>query len=687
MQKFLMVFFLVLFSGSILAIPAPAINVTFHVNSSTVEGFTDSTDIIQIRGEVGGSNALLKWNNQSVVCPNFEGDYWQVTIPFPDSTIGDLVKWKIGATRTDIDGNVSDFWEAGGNREFVVPATDTVLGLAYISNDWDPPYTPSDSIDVYFRVNMLTNAGFKPATQILSLVGGFPSPTGQNNMWSPGTYRLVRETATSNYWGYHLKLAQSSDHYPGDAGGRVTVDTVLYRFAIGTDWGNNENLAGKYIKNKNGSNNENRVTQVYHDTTLAWKYWNDVAPGKAGSDSVNILFRADLTNAINDQGFSIGDTVLVRWGYNNTAVFGEDTLVNEFGGNYYSVQIKAREIGLNKDIAYQYYVMVNGVPDREIYYDFNDPNQTTQEKRKILVPAVKPELLTVNDDVNSISDPHRMPKFRNNDKLSNDVTVNWEVDLRPAFFQVKLKGSTLEDIQGDFDVAPGEEDSILVWGVWMNGPAVGGWSNPEGTDWGADLRANLLKKLYDDATNGDVTAGDSIFTRQVFYSPDSNDIAGQIYKFGIYGGDNEAGSQGYGNNHLANIDDAQSTFTIHTQFGSINPNFYTAWDFDLGQVSAIEDLSGIVIRRPDLKANYPNPFNPATTLTFELPRQMEVKLVIYNVLGQKVYTVLDGMQRAGIHQVLWNGIDESGRPVSSGVYFYQMKTENFEKTLKMVLVK
>ena len=685
MQKLCTLIFLMIFSAGMMY--AQNVNVTFHVNSSTVEGFTDSTEVIQIRGEINGDQSILKWNNQSVVCPNVSGDYWKVTIAIPNTFVGQLVSWKIGATRTDLDGNVSDFWESGGNRTFVLPAVDTVLGMAYVSHSYDPPYTPSDSFDVYFRINMSTYPGFNPASQILSLVGGFPSPTGQPNMWSPGTYRLTRESSTSSYWGYHLKLAQTSNNYPGDAGGKMTLDTVLYRFLIGTDWNNSENLGGKYILNGNGSPNENRITQVYHDTTLAWKYWNDVAPGKAGKDSVNVLFRADLTNAINEKGFEIGDTLLVRWGYNVTAAFGEDTLINDFGTNYYSKTVKARDIGLNKDIAYQYYLMVNGVADREIYYDFNDTNQPTQEKRKVHVPAVKPEQVDAIDDVNSISDPHRMPRFRNNSKLTDSVTVNWEVDLRPAYYQVKLHGSTLTDIQGTLNVGPGQEDSIFVWGVWMNGPAVGGWSNPDGTDWGVDLRTNLLKKLWDDGTNGDLMANDSVYTRQVFYSPDSNDIAGQIYKFGINGGDNEAGSQGYGNNHVANIGLSPHPYTIHTQFGSINPIFYTAWDFDLEQVSNVDDQSGIVIRRPELKGNYPNPFNPSTTLIFELPHQMKVQLVIYNVVGQKVCTLLNGIQRAGLHQVIWSGKDDLGRPISSGIYFYKMTTENYTKTLKMVLIK
>ncbi len=60
------------------------------------------------------------------------------------------------------------------------------------------------------------------------------------------------------------------------------------------------------------------------------------------------------------------------------------------------------------------------------------------------------------------------------------------MDLRPAIYQV-LPGDTLNDIQGAFNITPAGMDSILGWGVWMNGPAVGGWGNPGGDDWGISL--------------------------------------------------------------------------------------------------------------------------------------------------------------------------------------------------------
>jgi hypothetical protein len=399
-----------------------------------------------------------------------------------------------------------------------------------------------------------------------------------------------------------------------------------------------------------------------------------------------------MTNAIAKKGFTPGDSLVVRWGYDGSSIRQDAEMTNEFGTDFYSVTGDAENVTLGEKLVYQYYLIPEGRDEeREIYYDFNDPDQDTQERRKITLPASKPaSTFEINDVVNSDVDARRQPTFRNSSPLTKDVLVTWEVDLRPAYYQVKLGGDTLLDIQGTINVGPAQLDSIFTWGVWMQGPAVGGWSNPQGADWGPDLRLNLDKKMYDDGSNGDVASGDSIYTRQVQYygDPDSNDVIGQVYKFGIYGGDNEGGKGGFGNNHVANIDDAQPNFTIHTQFGSINPPFYSSWDFDNRVPTDVEDIEeAIVIRDPNLRENYPNPFNPTTTLTFELPKQMKVQLVVYDVLGRKVTELINGVQRQGIHKVVWNGADSHGRPVSSGVYFYRMITDNYVRTLKMTLMR
>ncbi|MFC1556442.1 fibronectin type III domain-containing protein [candidate division KSB1 bacterium] len=88
-----------------------------------------------------------------------------------------------------------------------------------------------------------------------------------------------------------------------------------------------------------------------------------------------------------------------------------------------------------------------------------------------------------------------------------------------------------------------------------------------------------------------------------------------------------------------------------------------------------------------LHENYPNPFNPETTIKFELPKQDRVRLIIYNVLGQQVKALLDTEKEAGFHDITWDGTDDFGRLAASGVYFYRIASGSFVQTKKMLLIK
>ena len=84
--------------------------------------------------------------------------------------------------------------------------------------------------------------------------------------------------------------------------------------------------------------------------------------------------------------------------------------------------------------------------------------------------------------------------------------------------------------------------------------------------------------------------------------------------------------------------------------------------------------------------NFPNPFNPATTITYSIKSNGHTNLTIYNTLGQMVRTLVDTPQPAGVHKVQWNGCDEEGRQVASGVYFYRLNAGSFTQTRRMLLV-
>lgn len=88
-----------------------------------------------------------------------------------------------------------------------------------------------------------------------------------------------------------------------------------------------------------------------------------------------------------------------------------------------------------------------------------------------------------------------------------------------------------------------------------------------------------------------------------------------------------------------------------------------------------------------LEQNKPNPFNPETSIDFAIPRSGHVSIEIFNTLGQKVKTLVDEPLTAGVKRVRWDGHDDRGKEVASGVYFYRMTVNDFTQSKKMLLLK
>jgi choice-of-anchor B domain-containing protein len=89
----------------------------------------------------------------------------------------------------------------------------------------------------------------------------------------------------------------------------------------------------------------------------------------------------------------------------------------------------------------------------------------------------------------------------------------------------------------------------------------------------------------------------------------------------------------------------------------------------------------------EIYPNYPNPFNPSTTIKFDLAKNQLIQLNIYNILGQKVRSLYSGLKAAGQHEFLWNGNNDIGQTVSSGIYFYRLITANKILTHRMIFIK
>jgi len=119
-------------------------------------------------------------------------------------------------------------------------------------------------------------------------------------------------------------------------------------------------------------------------------------------------------------------------------------------------------------------------------------------------------------------------------------------------------------------------------------------------------------------------------------------------------------------------------------------SFQTAdgsWGVDT-QVSYANAVSPTSVpARTRLLGNFPNPFNPVTEIRFDLSSRTVVELGVYNVSGQRVRGLLSGARSAGTHAVVWDGRDESGTPVSSGVYFYRLSAGKYTEAKRMTLVR
>ena len=96
----------------------------------------------------------------------------------------------------------------------------------------------------------------------------------------------------------------------------------------------------------------------------------------------------------------------------------------------------------------------------------------------------------------------------------------------------------------------------------------------------------------------------------------------------------------------------------------------------------IREQELIIPRHFMLMQNYPNPFNPTTTITFSLPKQQHVTLMIYNLLGREVHTLVDEQSQAGMHTVTFDASE-----LSSGIYFYRLQAGDYSESKRMMLLK
>jgi hypothetical protein len=185
-----------------------------------------------------------------------------------------------------------------------------------------------------------------------------------------------------------------------------------------------------------------------------------------------------------------------------------------------------------------------------------------------------------------------------------------------------------------------------------------------------------------------VGSGGSIYVRN-----SSRTDTAQLY---ISSSTNLAGSveKSYPINVVAIINQYSSAATVYNNGYEIEPSDTSNIIHTPGTVptSIISGKQGIP-QAFELSNNYPNPFNPSTTISFGLPSQSHVTVKVYSILGQEVATLMDGVQEAGYHNAVWNGHNNSGVQAASGVYLLRVMAQStsgnssFTQVRKMLLLK
>jgi hypothetical protein len=209
--------------------------------------------------------------------------------------------------------------------------------------------------------------------------------------------------------------------------------------------------------------------------------------------------------------------------------------------------------------------------------------------------------------------------------------------------------------------------------------------NPTSNElWGAIYKTFGLGK--DSLFTINLTTGEATPVGKTGFSVATNDMAfdedNKLY--GVTGSVSQEGK-------LFEIDQADGTGTLIGTGVGFNHTTGLAFSIN-GPVVSVDGEQSVIPEEYSLKQNYPNPFNPTTKIEFALPVTADVELVVYNILGQQIATLINEQRNAGNHSIFWNADDSKGIKLSSGVYLYMLKAtgnngSEFQETKKMVLLK
>ncbi len=672
---------LAVFTGSaIFQTAAQTVNVTMTVNTSTCLDTLHPSDIMILCGEsVKGTTPAITWDTATgLKFKNIGGDYWQLTFK---ATAGDVIKYKFVTYLGDFKHPTTPWgWEGdfnsgyGTNRGYTVPATDVSLPVQYYHNGggsavpqtWTPFAAKQDTLAVYFRVNMGGVSSFTPATQTPDVRGS--APFGASPDWVK-IISLSREASSVNSGSFWSGVA----YVPKSA---VTAGTVQsYKFTIdGSTW---ENISDRKFT----------ITSsilAAGDTTISWSYFNNMPPsGPPVTGTINFRLRLDALEKAGLFNRGLGDKIAVTgakgWPPSSFTFDTEPTMLKMT----YVPSIQewilsdAFTMTAGTQIVYKYFISwdstridtthKNYIPGLFLANGWEEPGVVGGGNRTYNFPGLSDQ--TVPGDFGA--EQQFFNSLHPNSVLTTPIDLTFNVDMTPATNATTNPTNTL--FRPGIDTVYIQYDGCFI-------PVTQGK-----TMYGTDNRVMLTSPNADGKYTATVSLKAPTFY-QVCYRIVYTSTTGEVQN----GGGTNSGRRYY--QYIVPSKVSGSTVTWPSSFSLaqvawLQNNLTVETPPDLGSIAGVTIGNDVLPNQYALYKNYPNPFNPSTTITYSIAKPENVRIEVYNIVGAKVATLVNQAQTPGVHSLVWNSRNDFGMPVASGIYLLKMQAGHFSQAQKMLLVK
>lgn len=679
-----------------------AVNVTFTVNTATMPDSLMEDHVIQIRGGVVGSDAgntgfadYVTWDSGSIVTTNIGGDYWKIDFTM---SAGDTLNYKFWAgvdVDTPLINGSEEGWESGGNNQFILPAdavADTAVSLQWYETREAPFTAYSDSLTVFFRVNVaaaIQKKTFDPATDQVSIVGN-PDFFRNSADWSSSRdYYLEAEGEESPFYSGAVVVANDS---------LANFDEVPYKFVLVKD--------GSITAwdNKPGNPDGNRfLTVPAQDSTIHWVYFQEEAPSIGELVDANVRFDVNV-GILEGLGYfssGIGDKVVLRgvdpigWGTGeaNTMSFDDEDLS-------WGITFPLKRAP-NSTFKYKYYIQYDASRVDDTSPNFLSPVAADGGEdfgyEEPVITGGADRVFEFGTETEQSSGSQLFNGMLSAAIINADDTPNGTLDLT---FEIDMAPALDAGLTQPFNP---ETDSVYLqleskYTALTNGFTPGGQFFDDATS-----PADYEMLRFEPTDEADIYA--LTLSLELEDSPTLNDF-GFVVRYGqpsstttnmvSNGGGFDAGRRYY-----QFIEPTEVVYLGFDQFiGDVYdvswPGTYQmprlTWKEDELPFDVQPDYAQLAISTEDvestpsafsLEQNYPNPFNPTTNISFNLPNASNVTLAVYNLLGQKVATLLDRKTMTnGSHSVAFDA-----RALSSGVYIYRLEAGSFVSNKRMTLIK